>query len=274
MVLDGYLARPAVRLGAAGAWIDGARHLGRAFGAEQEADIVLDQNLGAVADPARSGTCPRRPRLRPLSDQVLGAAGPGAPPAVARPRGSPRACSRSSVAPTRMPRPGRRSPPPRDGLPGARRLRRRTARDRRGAARSRDRPGPDDRGRAARRGPRRSCRDVRPAVTAPARRCGSSSAWGSPRRSICVTDNQAVGYDAVAARGVATPVGLLVRPARRPPSRAASVDALPSSRRGPDRAARAGRARTAPRRRSRPTASGRRPRAPPPFPPPSTMRSA
>ena len=58
-----------------------------------------------------------------------------------------------------------------------------------------------------------------------------SSVWeflclGVPAALICVTDNQAVGYDAVSAEGVAVPVGRLAALRDDPQARESGVDAL------------------------------------------------
>ncbi|GAA2742828.1 hypothetical protein GCM10009868_14300 [Terrabacter aerolatus] len=224
MVLDGYLLDPRCgsALRAAGVTVlavsDGP------FGAEQEADLVLDQNLGAVADPARSGVALTGLGFVLFRDQVLRRrrtpetpASPGSPTRVLTVFGGtdPYAAG-PVVVPLLLA----------TGLPVH-------------VVAVAARAEIAERLRALDTGPGQSLEVVPPvedlaalAVTCDlAVTAAGSSVWeflclGVPAALVCVTDNQAVGYDAVAAEGVAVPVGVLSALRDDPAARSTAVEAL------------------------------------------------
>ena len=224
MVLDGYHLDPqcGTSLRATGVVVlaisDGP------FGAEQEADIVLDQNLGATADPARSGTVLAGLDFVLFRDQVLthrrspeSLDCAGSPPRVLTVFGGtdPYAAG-PVVVPLLLA----------TGLPVH-------------VVAVAARPEIAEQMRALPTGSGQTIEVVSPvedlaalAVTCDlAVTAAGSSVWeflclGVPAALICVTDNQAVGYDAVSAEGVAVPVGRLAALRDDPQARDASVDAL------------------------------------------------
>jgi spore coat polysaccharide biosynthesis predicted glycosyltransferase SpsG len=224
MVLDGYHLDPqcGTSLRATGVVVlaisDGP------FGAEQEADIVLDQNLGAVADPARSGTVLAGLDFVLFRDQVL------------RHRRSPRSLDPASSPPRVLTVFGGTDPYAAGpvvvplllatGLPVH-------------VVAVAPRPEIAEQLRALETGAGQTIEVVAPvedlaalAVTCDlAVTAAGSSVWeflclGVAAALICVTDNQAVGYDAVSAQEVAVPVGQLAALRDDPQARDAGVDAL------------------------------------------------
>lgn len=224
MVLDGYHLDPdcGSSLRAAGVTVlaisDGP------FGAEQDADIVLDQNLGAVPDPARSGTALTGPDFVLFRDQVLRhRRAPGsirtaeAPPRVLAVFGG---TDPFAAAPVVVP------------LVLATRLPVHVV-----AVAARPEIG--EQLRVLEGGPDQTIEVVRPVddLAALAVTCdltvtaAGSSVWeflclGVPAAIVCVTDNQAVGYEAVVAREAAVPVGLLAALRDDPQARDAGAHGL------------------------------------------------
>lgn len=227
VVLDGYLLDPGCgsRLRAAGVTVlavsDGP------FGAEQEADIVLDQNLGATVDPGRAATSLAGLDYVLFRDQVLrrrrdpdspGSSAPvGDPPRVLTVFGGTDPYAAGPVVVPLL-------------LATGLALH---------VVCVAARPEIAERLRALETGPGQTVEVVAPvedlaalAVTCDlAVTAAGSSVWeflclGVPAGLVCVTDNQAVGYDAVAARGVAGPVGLLSALRDDPAARAAAVEEL------------------------------------------------
>ena len=224
MVLDGYDLDPraGAALRAAGLAVlaisDGP------FGAQQEADLVLDQNLGAAADPARGGTALVGLDYVLFRDQVLRhRRTPGAPVPISSP---PRVLTvfggtdAYAAGPVVVPMLLATGHPLHIIAVAAR-------------------PEIAERLGALVTGPGQTV-EVRPPVpdlAALAVTCdlavtaAGSSVWeflclGVPAALVCVTDNQAVGYEAVSARGVALPVGLLSELRDDARARSAGIAAL------------------------------------------------
>ncbi|WP_344255520.1 hypothetical protein [Terrabacter carboxydivorans] len=224
VVLDGYLLDPGCgsRLRAGGVTVlavsDGP------FGADQEADVVLDQNLGAAVDPGRAATSLAGLDYVLFRDQVLrrrrDPASPtpeGDPPRVLTVFGGTDPYAAGPVVVPLL-------------LATGLALH---------VVCVAARPEIAERLRALETGPGQTVEVVAPvedlaalAVTCDlAVTAAGSSVWeflclGVPAGLVCVTDNQAVGYDAVAARGVAGPVGLLSALRDDPGARAAAVEEL------------------------------------------------
>lgn len=224
MVLDGYHLDPAsgASLRASGVTVlaisDGP------FGAEQEADLVLDQNLGAVPDPARPGEALAGLDYVLFRDQVLrhrrSPSSPvtvGSPPRVLTVFGGTDAYAAGpAVVPLLLA----------TGCPVH-------------VVAVAARPDIASSLRALLVGPGQSVEVVPPvedlaglAVTCDlAVTASGTSVWeflclGVPAALVCVTDNQIVGYEAVSAEGVAVPLGLLSALRDDPDARSAAVDAL------------------------------------------------
>jgi spore coat polysaccharide biosynthesis predicted glycosyltransferase SpsG len=224
MVLDGYDLDPrtGAALRAVGVTVlaisDGP------FGAQQEADLVLDQNLGATADPARGGTVLAGLDYVLFRDQVLrhrrtpGVPFPiSSPPRVLTVFGGTDAYAAGPVVVPLLIATGR---PVHVTAVAAR-------------------PEIAERLRAIVTGPGQTVEVLSPvpdlaalAVTCDlAVTAAGSSVWeflclGVPAAVVCVTDNQVVGYEAVAARGVALPVGLLAALRDDPTAREVATEAL------------------------------------------------